>query len=98
MTATANPTSVTISFNGQQAIVDYQGDAAMESLLVRAREAFGANNQHLLGLFSEDGTELQPYTNSIESFGIKPGQVLYLRPSTVRGGTETAVCGEAGPC
>lgn len=81
-------TAVTISFGGQQASVDYQPNAAMESLLAQARAAFGANNQHTLGLYTEDGTELQPYTHSIESFDIKPGQVLYLKPSTVRGGAE----------
>jgi hypothetical protein len=78
--------TVTISFGGQLAAVEYQPHAAMESLLAHARDQFGANNQHTLGLFTEDGTELQPYTNSVESFGIKPGQVLYLKPSTVRGG------------
>jgi hypothetical protein len=79
--------AVTISFGGQLANnVEYQPQAAMESLLAHAREKFGANNQHTLGLFTEAGVELQPYTNSIESFGIKPGQVLYLKPSTVRGG------------
>jgi hypothetical protein len=98
MTATANHTSVIISFNGQQATVDYQGHADTESLLAHARNAFDANNQHTLGLFTEDGTEVQPYTNSIDSFGIKPGQVLYLKPSTVKGGTGSAVCGEAEPC
>lgn len=98
MTATATNTSVIISFNGQRATVDYQGHADTESLLVHARNAFGANNQHTLGLYTEDGTELQPYTNSIDSFGIKPGQVLYLKPSTVKGGTECAAEGEAQPC
>jgi hypothetical protein len=83
---TAMHEAVTISFGGQLAAVDYQPQAAMESLLARARAQFGANDQHTLGLFTEDGTELQPYTNSIESFGIKPGQVLYLKPSTVKGG------------
>jgi hypothetical protein len=78
--------TVTISFGGQDAPVEYQPHAAMESLLAHARDAFGANNQHTLGLFTADGTELQPYENSIESFGIKPGQVLYLKPSTVKGG------------
>jgi hypothetical protein len=98
MTATATRTSVIISFNGQQATVDYQGHAEMESLLVHARDAFGASSQHTLGLYNEGGTELQPYTNSIDSFDIKPGQVLYLRPSTVKGGAECAVDGEAPRC
>jgi hypothetical protein len=102
MTATTTHTSVTISFNGQQATVDYQGHAEMESLLAHAREAFGANNQHTLGLYNEDGIELQPYTNSIDSFGIKPGQLLYLKPSTVKGGTDAEFAGdadtEAGSC
>lgn len=80
--------ALAVSFGGQLTTLDYQPNAAMESLLAHAREAFGANNQHTLGLFTEDGTELQPYTNSIESFGIKPGQVLYLKPSTVRGGSK----------
>jgi hypothetical protein len=98
MTATATHTSVIISFNGQQATVDYQGHAEMDSLLVHARDAFGANNQHTLGLYNQGGTELQPYTNSIDSFGIKPGQVLYLKPSTVKGGTECVVDGEGLQC
>lgn len=86
--STTTRTAVTISFGGQQASVAYQPHAAVESLLAHARNAFGANNQHTLGLFTEDGNELQPYTQSIETFGIKPGQVLYLKPSTVRGGAE----------
>lgn len=80
-------TAVTVSFGGQNAAVQYQPEAAMESLLAHARDAFGVGNQHLLGLFTADGIELQPYGNSIESFGIKPGEVLYLKPSTVRGGS-----------
>ena len=83
---TAKHTFVTASFGGQEANVDYQPQAAMESLLVHARNAFGANNQHTLGLYTEDGKELAPYENSIESFGIAPGQVLYLKPSAVKGG------------
>jgi hypothetical protein len=102
MTATATHTSVTISFNGQQASIDYQGHADMESLLVHARNAFGANNQHTLGLYTEGGTELEPYTNRIDSVGIKPSQVLYLKPSTVKGGIDGTVedpaDGEAEPC
>jgi hypothetical protein len=93
MTATTTHTSVTISFNGQQATVDYQGHADMESLLAHARAAFGANNQHTLGLYTADGIELQPYTNSIDSFGITPGQLLYLKPSTVKGGTNGRAAG-----
>lgn len=88
MTPSSTRTAVTISFGGQQAGVDYQPHAAVESLLAHARNAFGANNQHTLGIFTEDGTELQPYTLSIESFGIKQGQVLYLKPSAVRGGAK----------
>ncbi len=83
---TAKHDVVTVSFGGQQATVDYQPQAAMESLLMHSRNEFGANNQHTLGLFTENGTELQPYENSIVSFGITPGQVLYLKPSTVKGG------------
>lgn len=88
MTPNITRLAVTVSFGGQQASVDFEPHAAMESLLAQARVAFGATNQHTLGLFTEDGTELQPYTRSIESFGIEPGQVLYLKPSTVRGGAE----------
>lgn len=80
------PTTVTVSFGGHNTTIDYQPHAAMETLLAHARDAFGVSNQHLLGLFTADNRELQPYTNSIESFGIVPGEVLYLKPSTVRGG------------
>lgn len=85
---TAKKDTVNVSFNGQEKPIDFQEQAATESLLAHSRDAFGANNQHTLGLFTAENVELQPYTNSIASFGIKPGQLLFLKPSTVRGGDD----------
>lgn len=83
---TSKHAALTITYNGADKSVDYEPHAAMESVLAHARDAFGVQALHTLGLFTEDGIELKPYENSIESFGVKPGQLLVLRQSEVRGG------------
>lgn len=42
-------------------------------------------NPHLLSFFKEDGSEV-PDNVSIAEAGIKPGELLALRPSAVKGG------------
>jgi hypothetical protein len=42
-------------------------------------------NNHLLALFTEDGVELDD-TRSAADAGVKPGMLLVLRQSTVKGG------------
>jgi hypothetical protein len=83
-----NRDTVTVTFNGADREVEYQPHAAVEALLQQAKEAFGqqgAGNQHLLSLFTEDGVELNDQL-SAQDAGVKPGMLLILRPSTVKGG------------
>jgi hypothetical protein len=80
--------TVTVTFNGSDREVGYQPHATVQALLQHAKQAFGlegAPNQHLLGLFTEAGVELNDQL-SAQDAGIKPGELLVLRPSTVRGG------------
>jgi NAD(P)-dependent dehydrogenase (short-subunit alcohol dehydrogenase family) len=77
---------VTVLYNGVPKKFDVRRDELVQRLLDQARQAFGPiNNVHLLGLFTKDGVELKD-DQTIETAGVKPHEVLLLRPSTVRGG------------
>lgn len=83
-----NRDTVTVTFNGAEQEVEYQPNAAISALLQHAKQAFGqqgVGNHHLLGLFTEEGVELND-NQSAQDAGVKPGMLLILRPSTVRGG------------
>lgn len=77
---------VTVIYNGVPKKFEVRRDEPVARLLEQARQAFGPiNNQHLLGLFTKDGVELKD-DQTIAAAGVKPHDVLLLRPSTVRGG------------
>src|SRR5437879_3620739 len=77
---------VTVLYNGVPKQYEVRRDELVQQLLNQAREAFGPiNNAHLLGLFTKDGVELKD-DQSIKAAGVKPHDVLLLRPSVVRGG------------
>jgi hypothetical protein len=77
---------VTVLYNGVPKKFEVRREELVQRLLEQARAAFGPiNNPHLLGLFTKDGVELKD-DQSIEASGVKPHDVLLLRPSTVRGG------------
>jgi hypothetical protein len=77
---------VTVLYNGVPKKFEVRREELVQPLLDQARHAFGPiNNPHLLGLFTKDGVELKD-DQSIEASGVKPHDVLLLRPSTVRGG------------
>ena len=77
---------VTVIYNGVPKQFEVRRDELVQRLLDQARQAFGPiNNPHLLGLFTKDGVELKD-DQTIEAAGVKPRDVLLLRPSTVRGG------------
>jgi hypothetical protein len=58
----------------------------MKAVLDQAIALFGSlPNPHTLALFTEGGKEL-PITGTVKEAGLKPGEKLLLRPSTVRGG------------
>jgi hypothetical protein len=77
---------VTVIYNGVGKEFEVRRDELVQRLLDQARQAFGSiDRAHLLGLFTKAGVELQD-NQTIEAAGVKPHEVLLLRPSTVRGG------------
>jgi hypothetical protein len=77
---------VTVIYNGVPKNFEVRRDELVQRLLEQARHAFGPiPNQHLLGLFTKGGVELVD-GQTIEAAGVKPHEVLLLRPSSVRGG------------
>jgi hypothetical protein len=77
---------VTVLYNGVPKEFEVRRDELAQRLLEQARNAFGPiANPHLLGLFTKEGVELKD-DQTIEAAGVKPRDVLLLRPSTVRGG------------
>jgi hypothetical protein len=77
---------VTVIYNGVAKEFEVRRNELVQRLLEQARQAFGPINQpHLLGLFTKNGVELKD-DQTIEAAGVKPKEVLLLRPSTVRGG------------
>jgi hypothetical protein len=77
---------LTVLYNGVAKKFEVRRDELVQRLLDQARQAFGPiNNPHLLGLFTKTGVELKD-DQTIEAAGVKPHEVLLLRPSSVRGG------------
>ncbi len=77
---------VEIVYNGVTKSVQVQPEEQVSALLRKAIEIFGiTQNPHLLSLFRQDGSVV-PENESIERAGIKPGEVLLLRPNAVKGG------------
>lgn len=78
--------TVTVTYNGVDHDIDFNPRQAMQALLEHAMNVFEIReNRHLMALFTKDGVEL-PVEGSVKDAGIKPGDVLVLRPSAVRGG------------
>jgi len=76
---------ITVTHNGPDKEFPYRPKELVEVLLALAKVAFGVANQHLLGLFTENGLELID-KESLESQGVRAEQLLVLRQSEVRGG------------
>jgi hypothetical protein len=77
---------VTLLYNGVPKKFEVRRNELVQQLLDQARQVFGPiNNAHLIGLFTKDGVELKD-DQTIEAAGVKPHEVLLLRPSAVRGG------------
>jgi hypothetical protein len=77
--------TVTVTFNGQDKTIGYQPHASISALLEHAKQAFGVQSNHLLGLFNQAGVELAD-DQSAQAAGVEPGALLVLRQSTVKGG------------
>jgi hypothetical protein len=79
--------AVEITYNGLTKTLRVEAEERVSALLQQAIAAFGiTQNAHLLALFRENGTELLD-NESLERAGVKPGELLLLRPSAVRGGS-----------
>lgn len=78
--------AVTVSYNGDDKVFQYTPEEKVRAVLDRAVSEFHiTTNPHLMGLFTEGNAEL-PDDATMSSAGVKPGELLILRQSTVRGG------------
>lgn len=81
-------TRVEVTFNGKDKKVEYEPTAGTQVLLDAALDEFRIqDNRHLMALWTISGVEL-PITGSVADAGVKPDDILVLRPSAVRGGAE----------
>lgn len=66
--------------------VPFDAKETVKALLDRAIQAFGSlPNPHTLALYTAEGREL-PDASTLKDEGVKAGDCLLLRPSTVKGG------------
>jgi hypothetical protein len=80
--------TVTITYNGNDKVIDYRPDEKVRAVLDRALAEFHVtSNPHLMGLFNEGNVEL-PDDATMSAAGVKPGELLVLRQSAVRGGRD----------
>lgn len=80
--------AVQIVYNGVEKPIQVEAEERVTAVLQRAIAAFGVTQQpHLLSLFRQDGTVVDE-NQSVEQAGLKPGEVLLLRPNAVKGGSE----------
>jgi hypothetical protein len=78
---------ITITYNGLDRHLPYNPHIEMKALLEQAMDAFNiTENRHTMALWTVGGVEL-PIEGNIKHAGVKPKDVLVLRPSAVRGGS-----------
>ena len=77
---------VEVVYNGVTKPLAIEPHQQMTAVVEQAAHFFGITQAvHLLALFKPDGTEIA-VNQSVADAGIKPGELLALRPSAVRGG------------
>lgn len=77
---------IQVVYNGLTKSLTLEPHQQITAVVEHAAHLFGVTqNVHTLALFKEDGAEI-PVNQSVAAAGIKPGELLALRPSTVRGG------------
>lgn len=77
--------AVTVSYNGDDKVFQYTPEEKVRAVLDRAISEFHiTTSPHLMGLFTEGNAELPD--DATMSSAVKPGELLILRVSTVRGG------------
>ncbi len=77
---------VQIIYNGLTKALAVEPHQQVTAVVEHAAHLFGiTQNVHTLALFREDGSEIA-VNQSVAAAGIKPEELLALRPSAVRGG------------
>ncbi len=77
---------VDIVYNGVTKPLSVEPHEQVTAVVQQAAHLFGVTqNVHLLALFRTDGTEIA-VNQSVAETGIRPDELLALRPSAVRGG------------
>jgi len=78
--------AVEVVYNGITKSLEVEPEEKVSALLQKSIQVFRiTQNPHLLSLFREDGSVV-PENETIERAGIKPREVLLLRPNAVKGG------------
>jgi hypothetical protein len=78
--------TVEIVYNGVTKPLEVESEQRITAVLQHAIALFGiTQNPHLLSLFRQDGSQV-PETENVEGAGLKPAEVLLLRPNAVKGG------------
>jgi hypothetical protein len=78
--------AVEVVYNGVGKSFEVEPEEHVSALLQKAIATFGITQQpHLLSLFRQDGSVV-PENESVERAGLRPGEVLLLRPNAVKGG------------
>jgi hypothetical protein len=78
--------AVEIIYNGVTKPLQVESEERVAEVLRKAIALFGiTQNAHLLSLFRQDGSVV-PDEQTVERAGLKPGEILLLRPNAVRGG------------
>ena len=81
-----NKFEIKVIYNGITKPVIVNPHQQVTAVVQHAAHLFGiTQNLHLLSLFKEDGSEIAD-NQSVAAAGIKPCDLLALRPSTVKGG------------
>ncbi len=84
--ATARKFEIRVVYNGITEPLHVESHQQVNAVREHAVHLFHiTQNPHLLSLFREDGTEV-PDNQSVVEAGIRPGELLALRPSAVKGG------------
>lgn len=77
---------IEIIYNGVEKKFKVENTETVKQVREHAAQVFGAQQPHLLALYTAAGTELTNEALTVEQAGIRPHDKLLLRPSAVRGG------------
>lgn len=73
-------------YNGQKKPLKVAANEMIKDVLARVIALFGSlPNPHTLSLYTEDAGELKD-DQTVEQAGLRPGEKVLLRPSTVKAG------------